>query len=253
MPCGASTPVSASGPGNSWICTSGRETRTEDGARRHEPDYPAALTLYRRLVRVYSNGETRYHDDALRRIEEITAPDLGIAVSSFFLPGSEIEFHLSWRNVSEVDLALYPIDLSTDANFSGDDDSRSWLDRVTLPGRPASRVWSRPTHDAGDHVPGQQTVTLDPALPTGAYVLEARASGERVRELILVTGAALVTKTTGAQALVYVCDALSGAPREGARISLWARSYENRAWGWQHLRGTSDADGLAKLAHFDFE
>ena len=228
-----------------WLARAGRETRTEDGQRRREPDYPAAVAVYRRVVREYPKGETRYHDDASRRIEQITAPSLGLAVSSFFLPDSEIEFHLSWRNVSEVKLALYRIDLVTDIGFSGDENSRAWLERVTLPGRPAIRTWPRPTHDAGDHVPGQETVTLDPKLPRGAYVLEARAGGERVRELILVTGASLVMKTSSTQALVYLCDALSGAPRKNAEISLWVRSYNNRVWGWERLRGKSDAEGLA--------
>ena len=36
---------------------------------------------------------------------------LDVAVSNFFLPGTGVEYHLSWRNVAEVELSLYRVDL----------------------------------------------------------------------------------------------------------------------------------------------
>ena len=49
-------------------------------------------------------------------------------------------------------------------------------------------------------------------LAPGAYLLEARAGGIAARDLVLVSGATLVLKTSGQEALVYFADALDGSP-----------------------------------------
>jgi uncharacterized protein YfaS (alpha-2-macroglobulin family) len=165
-------------------------------------------------------------------------------VSNYFLPGSEVQYHLRWRNVRRVEFALYAIDLLDDVNLDPGGGSGQWLDRVDLAGDRPVRSWSWATNDSGDHVPGQEVFTLDDKPETGAYVIVARAGGETSRDLLLVTGAAVVLKTSGTRALAFVCDAVSGTPRVGANVTLWIRSYGDH-WSWTSRGGRTGDDGLA--------
>jgi uncharacterized protein YfaS (alpha-2-macroglobulin family) len=226
-----------------WLEQGGRVERLEGGRWRRVPDYVAALTAYRRLTREFVKGETRYFDDAKRRIAEITRPSVGVAVSNYFLPGSEVQYHLSWRNVPRVELALYPIELLDDVNLQPGGGTGNWLDRAELRGRSPVRSWSWETNDRGDHVPGQEVFTLEDKPETGAYVIVARASGQTSRDLLLVTGVAVVLKSSANRALAYVCDAVSGAPRANATVTLWVRAYDNQ-WRWTPRGGRTDEDGL---------
>ena len=54
-----------------------------------------------------------------------------------------------------------------------------------------------------DHKPYQRTIRIDGKLPVGAYLLEARAVHFQSRDLVLVTDASLVLKSSPKQALVY--------------------------------------------------
>ena len=54
--------------------------------------------------------------------------------------------------------------------------------------------------------------------------LSARLTSESERrELLLVSDAALVMKTTARRALVWAVGARDGKPIEGAEVALWAR------------------------------
>ncbi len=226
-----------------WLQSAGRLERQAGGGFVQRPDYVRALELYRRLRQDYVKGETRYHDQAKQRIEAITRPSLGVAVGNFYLPESEVRFHLHWRNVSRVDLALYPVDLTRDVRLG--DRQGDWLASIDLAGGKTERTWTRDTADTGEHLPGQGEVVLDRKLPVGAYVLEARAGGERARELVLVTRGSLVLKTAGSRALVFVCDALTGAPRPSARLTLHEHAHRDGKWRWRSQTGSTDGQGLA--------
>src|SRR5262249_49084469 len=86
--------------------------RDANGNLAPRPDYVRALELYKRLTSEFKKGETRYFDDAKQRIQNITAPTFSVQVERFFLPGSEVQYSLSWRNVERVELALYPVTLA---------------------------------------------------------------------------------------------------------------------------------------------
>ncbi|MCU0789110.1 MAG: MG2 domain-containing protein [Verrucomicrobia bacterium] len=230
-----------------WMEQRGRFVPMEGGGYRNEPDYVKALELYRQLVKEFGKGETRYYDPARQQIKAITAVQLGVSVANIFLPDSEIQFQLTWRNVRRVDLALYPVDLARDVNLNNLDDQRrqDWLQSIDLAGRETVKVWSFDTQDQGAHQPGNESVRLDEKLKPGAYVLSATAGGEKARDLVLVSDAALVLKTSGKQALVYVCDALSGAPLADSEVTLWASWNENRRWQSLKSGKKTDPDGLA--------
>src|SRR5262249_40600459 len=95
-----------------WMSTNGTIRLLEDGQLQQQPDYVKALELYRRLVREFSKGQSRYYDQAQNQIQTITGPVIGVSVTNFFLPGSEIQFALNTRNVRRVEFALYKIDMT---------------------------------------------------------------------------------------------------------------------------------------------
>ena len=116
-----------------WMASQGRIVPLEDGQWRQEPDYVKGLELFQRLVNEYRKGETRYYDQALQQIKTITSPALGVMVPNIFLPDSEIQFHLNWRNTQAIELALYKVDLTQEVRFSEKDSSESsWIQSIAL-------------------------------------------------------------------------------------------------------------------------
>jgi uncharacterized protein YfaS (alpha-2-macroglobulin family) len=253
-----------------WIAGEGRVIMLKDGNWRAEPDYVRALELYRRLTSEFKKGETRYWEQAQQAIKEITDPQLNVMVSEFFLPGSEMQYSLNWRNVKQIELALYPVELNRDVQFG--DNRRDWVDDISLAGRDKLKSWTYDTarspgfgrsgegsgasteppkggtpNESPDYKPDNATVRLDEKLPPGAYVLEGKAGGKTSRQLILVTDAALVLKSSGKQALVYFCDALSGAPLAKAKVVLRERWHGNNKWNTREQTQETDGDGLAKF------
>ena len=86
---------------------------------------------------------------------------------------------------------------------------------------------------------------IEGKLPVGAYLLEAKSGSLSARDLVLVTDVSLVLKSSAKQALVYFCNALTGAPIANANVALWESYYENSKWHWRKLRQTTNSDGLA--------
>ena len=231
-----------------WMMNQGRAVPLKDGNWTQEQDYVKALALFRRLVAEFQKGETRYWEQAQSQIRNITQVNLGVSVSHIFLPDSEVQYHLNWRNLKRVDLALYPVDLTKDVNLGTMDGNRrpSWLQTIDLAGREKVKTWEHDTKDKGEHRPGNAQLRVDGKLRPGAYVLEAQGGGQSVRDLVLVTDAALVLKTSGKTALVFVTDALSGKPLANAKARLWERWHVgNNKWEARSQDKVTDKDGLA--------
>ena len=230
-----------------WIAQNGRLIRTQDGQWRQEPDYVRALELYRQLIAQHVKGESRYYDQAKQAIEGIIRPQLNIAVSNIFLPDSEIQYSLNWRNLKRIDLSLYRIDLTADVKFAGDTNTGNWLRQISTAGHEKVKSWTKDTGDKGDYKPGQESLHLDEKLAPGAYLLEANSDNLSVRDLVLVTDTALVLKTSGKLALFYYCNALNGAPVAGATISVWEKYYDGSSYQWRQSSLTADQQGLARF------
>ncbi|MDB6124141.1 MAG: Large extracellular alpha-helical protein [Pedosphaera sp.] len=229
-----------------WMMSYGRIITLKDGNWTQEPDYKKALELYSKLVKDFKKGETRYYDQAQQRIKEITGPQISVNVGNIFLPDSEIQYNLNWRNIKRIDLALYPVNLTQDVKLAAQDNDHSdWLHSINLSGREKLKSWSRETNDKGDYKPGNETIRLDGKLPPGAYIIEAKSGSESARDLILVSDTSIVLKTSGKQALVYFCNALNGSPIPNAKVSLWERYYENNHWHSHEMSKDTGKDGIA--------
>ena len=235
-----------------WMNSSGGYKQVEDGEWQQEPDYIKALELYRRLIREFTKGQSRYHDQAQQRIKDITEPTLGVAVANIFLPDSELQFSLAARNVKRVDFALYRIDLTSDVRFTknseeddGEGDVESWIQKPRVAGRVPVKAWSKDVDPKGDHKERNEEVRITGKLPLGAYLLEAKSGSLSARDLVLVTDASLVLKTSAKQALVYFSNAITGAPLANANVTLWESYYEGDKWHSRRVAQTTNSDGLA--------
>ncbi|MGP0565267.1 MULTISPECIES: alpha-2-macroglobulin family protein [unclassified Nitrospina] len=228
-----------------WLAGSGEVIILANGQTVRKQNYKKALDYYSQLLREFDKGETRYYDDAKRQIEAITRPVLNIGVPSIFLPGTTPEFTLNWRNVSDIKLDLYAIDLTRDVDLTDESNPAHWMNSVNLLLKTATQSWREDTEDQGDHMPGARRIELKEKLPMGAYLLRATGGGEEARELILVTDTALVTQNASRQALGYFCDSMSGAPIVGAEVRFFEHYYDGRKWRWRDAEGKTNEDGLA--------
>jgi len=228
-----------------WLEQNGRTFRDQNGNWSSQPDYVTALALFRQLTSEFKKGESRYWEQAQSEIQNITGPQVYVGVANVFLPGSEIQYSLNWRNVKQIRLALYPVDLTRAVNFPAEArEQHSWLETVDLGKLEQIKSWTRDTHDAGIYQPSNEIVRLDEKLKPGAYVIEACGGGRNSRELILVSDTALVVKSSGKQALVYFCNALDSAPVANATVQLWENWWADDRWHSRSFDGTTDTNGI---------
>jgi alpha-2-macroglobulin len=237
-----------------WMSSTGRINQLANGQWQQQPDYVRAVELFRRLLSEYQKGETRYYDQAKNQVDGITRPSLGVAVSNAFLPDSEIQFHLSWRNVKRLEFALYSVDLTRDLRLSNKNEGAgNWIQRIDISTGERIKSWGKDTEDRGNYTPGNEMMRLDGKLAAGAYVIEVSAGQATARDLILVSDASLVLKTSGKQALLYFANAANGSPNTQATVALWERGYDGREYVWNRQSKTTGADGIAvfDLTHKD--
>ncbi|NOY79597.1 MAG: hypothetical protein GXP31_01200 [Kiritimatiellaeota bacterium] len=228
-----------------WMEGAGRFAVDENGGFSWKPDYPKAVELYRRLLREFKQGETPYWREARRRLDAITAPRVGVSVSRTFLPRSEIQYALNWRNVRTIRLNIYPVNLVRDVRLDANAGPSNWLQGLDLEKAETLRSWTFDTGDTGDHVPGSKQIDLDGGpLPAGAYVLRARTGDKDARALILVTDAVLIAKTAPGKTVLWFADALNSKPIRDAAVRLVARRRKNNRWLSRQWTGRTDADGL---------
>lgn len=227
-----------------WMLSYGRIYQDDNNNWRQEQDYVKALELFRRIISEYQKGETRYYDQANQQIANIIRPTISVGVSNIFLPNSEILFYLNWRNTRRIDLAIYKVDLTRDLKFTDKNEGTgSWLQRINTGQQIKS--WTKETNDKGDYKPGNETLRLDEKLPTGAYIIEAKIDGATARDLILVSDATLVLKTSGKQALAYFANVNDGAPIANASVKLLERSYNGTEYIWKEFTKQTNQDGIA--------
>jgi hypothetical protein len=228
----------------------GRNTRWYGEALYHyasnTTDYARALELYRRLLNEFAAGETPYRDEARNAIAEITRPAVTVMIGQTFLPKSEQEIVLAWRNVKQIELTLHAIDLTRDATLG---DNAQWLDTIPLANAAVARRWTYDTQDDDRHRPGQTIIPMSPRVDPGAYVLVARAGNVSNRALFLVSDAHLLIHYSGDRMDVFVSDVETGEPLPNARVHLSGiapneRSRNGRPFA---LDATTNADGLATL------
>ncbi len=238
-------------------------------------DYVKAAATYHALLNRYKPGESKWRDDAKRRLEEIETPTVSVSVGNTFVPDSEIQFSVNWRNVKQADAALYKIDLADELRLNNDRSGYTsypeLLKLIVDSGRyaqqPAQAAWKLELEDDGKHVPHSEFKGLAEwresledrknadkkadsklgSLPPGAYLLLVTANGKKAYDLVLVSDVALVNKTAKNMALFFAMNAKTGKPLPEAKISFVYSYYDtdgNTRWDLGH--GTTDSSGLLK-------
>jgi alpha-2-macroglobulin len=227
-----------------WMLSYGRIWQDDNNTWRQEQDFVKALELFRRITGEFQKGDSRYYDLATQQIANITKPSISIGVGNIFLPNSEIQFYLNWRNTRRIELSLYKVDLTRDLKFTDrNEGAGSWLQRINASQQIKS--WAKETNDKGDYKPGNEALRLDEKLPTGAYLIEAKIDGQTARDLILVSDATLVMKTSGKQALAYFASVYDGSPIANATVKVLERSHNGRDYLWREFTKQTNQDGIA--------
>ena len=230
-----------------YLANTGRSTRDENGTWRWTPDFVEAVRGYRQLLAEFKKGETPWYDNARERIAEITGAVVNVHVDRFFLPESEMQFRLGWRNVERIRLSLHQVDLLRDVEF-GDRWPTEWLDCLQLDRRAAHKTWTYETKDDGTHQHGSDTILLEEPLPRGAWVLVAEAGDQKPRALLLVSDAAVSVRGTDSSVLAWCTDVMTGEPIAGADVRIrqcWSDGREKR---WFEKSGKTGEDGTVLLA-----
>jgi uncharacterized protein YfaS (alpha-2-macroglobulin family) len=217
-----------------WAASAGRVIANDEIDPR--VNYERALTLYRRIVNEFAKGESQYRDDAERAIAEILSPSLNLAAAGNFLPDSEQEVGLMWRNVKHVELTIASVDLMTFQQKK----NTQWMDTLRPDPKPL-RKWTYETNDQGDHMPGNHNERIAPRLERGAYWMTATGGGKSAKLLLMVTDTHILLHSSPTQLQVYVSDVLRGEPIAGARVRV-GQEYgdDNRV-----DEATTNADGIA--------
>ncbi len=234
-----------------WLVRPGRPVIDENGGEGYRPDYRRALELYRRLVSEFDEGETRFRPSAQRAIREITSPFLQVLVSNVFLPGSEIGFDLVARNVAEVELALFPVELDRALDLQRKGAWRDWIEAIRIGRSRPLLSWSQPLDAEGDHAQRRERIRLEEPLETGAYLVRAKSGDARARALLLVSDAALIVKASGEELAAFLCDAQSGEPLDGGAVVFWTWRGSGEKRVARRVDARSGADGLARAKRPD--
>jgi len=223
-----------------------------DGNLRVEPDYEAALALFRRLVDDYDEDESRFVDQARDSIESITRREVRVLLSEQFRPGQPVSVDLLWRNADTVELAAYPVDLAQALRETRDQEQGEWLDKVDLGGSQPAASLTQSAAQERPYVQHRREIVLEDGLAAGAYIIEARAGATKSRALLLVTGIAVITKTgVDGQLLAWVTRADTGEPVAVAEITATARFRKPRNSpepSPEILTTTTGDDGTALLS-----
>ena len=236
-------------------------------------DFVKAADAYGQLIKKYKAGETPWLDESKRRLESIVNPALNISVGNNFVPGSEIQFSMSWRNIKGAKLAFYKIDLAKELVAKTDRSSgyynyqeamRAAVESGRYKSFPKALETDIALAEEGKHVSHSEYKGLaewrkaadsdaaDPKagqLDAGAYIMVATADGVTVPsyDLVLVSDLALVSKVAKNSALLFAIDAKTGKPAPKTTLRL-AYSYydETNSTVWEYIDGVTDDDGLFK-------
>ena len=239
-------------------------------------DFVKALETYRGLVVHFRLGDSQWVNEAENRIKDISSPALRVGVGYSFLPDSEIQFSLGWRNIKEAQFTFYKLDLvealqfnqsksPTDSSYGVEYYSslfQNMVDSRRYASLPVALTFQRALKDEGKHQWSDENKGLAEwqltddknevdikkgILPTGTYILVVSSGETKAYEMVMVTDLGLVSKVSGHAALFFTFDSKSGKPRANTKIKGQYRYYDETGnWSWDEIQGITDDLGLLK-------
>jgi alpha-2-macroglobulin len=235
-----------------WLTYSGRVKWDENGNPSQQANPKKALELLRRLVAEFNERDSPHVRQARSVITQIEAPQLGVSVSSLFMPNTTAEFNVSIKNVKQVEFTLRRVDLHRD--FQQPDERRrtgNWGEMIKPGAGEVVKRWTKDFSAKEEYVQHYETERTAEKLTTGAYLLEATGGGQSARELILVTDIVVVATAGADRTILFVCDAQSGAPVAKAPVKFLESFYDGRAMASRTRDAMTDENGLAEFAPVD--
>lgn len=235
-----------------WAERQGRLVEVAPGQYQQRPDFQEALKLYQQLLGEYGKGESRWWDDAKSRVEEISKPVVQVHAGNAFLPESRLEFGLNARNVDKVEISIAKLDLVKALTVQNERRFNAYelRNNITEGIGGVVRKWTVETPVEGAHEMFGKTEKTDP-LPAGAYWIQAKAGSVQGGAILLVTRATVSMQGFKNKALIFSCDAMTGAPLAKARIQVLRYlsrnpGNENR-YDTQLIPAESGEDGVAQI------
>ncbi|MBP9854470.1 MAG: hypothetical protein KBD53_06355 [Candidatus Omnitrophica bacterium] len=237
-----------------------------------------ALKVYRDFLSRFQSGDSPWVDNIKSQVESIIAPQLQIGTSYTFLPGSETQFNVSWKNIKDAQLAIYPLNLIDQVKFDPSKNAndyayginnyqeflqkivttneyRRWSPILTTPlnlKNDGKYQWYNETKGLAEWLLKSDKDELNPSagiLKPGAYLLLVTANGLSAYDLILVTDLGIVTKMGGHSGLIYAFDSRTGEPKAQAKVKYQYRYYDDYGnWTWEQGEGLTNADGLLNVS-----
>ncbi|UCH34354.1 MAG: hypothetical protein JSV65_17790 [Armatimonadota bacterium] len=216
---------------------------------KHE--FTQALAVYRELIERWP--DSTWVSDARERIQDIEWPAIGLATQTA-RPGEKATIRFNGRNVKTVEFTAYRVRLDrillrprllNNPRLTWQRWYAAFGDIPTGSWRRGEKVatWTHVTQDTGEHKLLGESVAA-PLKEVGAYAVEARSGKARAAALVLLTDLAIVQRADKDRALVFVCDADSGRPVQGADVVIREVYNEENKSHVSVERGQSNQDGL---------
>ncbi|VAX35756.1 hypothetical protein MNBD_UNCLBAC01-213 [hydrothermal vent metagenome] len=240
-------------------------------------EFGQAVKIYREFVSKFSRGTSQWVDNAKNQLKRITSPEFTIGLGYNFLPGTEVEFGLRWRNIGAVTLTLYKLDLvqalQLDDTKKVRDSSRGisgysqMVQRLVQSSQyeslPVARSWTQELKNEQKYQwhgenktlaqwmkkKGEEVDVKDSILSEGTYLLVAASGSKLVGELVLVSDIGVVSKTAGRSVLFYAFDGKTGKPKAEAQVKYHYSFYNNQGRTiWIEGLGVTDENGLLNVS-----
>lgn len=212
-----------------------------------------------RAEAVYEDLQARHSpslwaSDARAALQDLRRKDLSFESTGPLLPGRPAALALTSRNVSSVAFTAYRVDpeqaLLNPAHLQDPQTNFQDSERLFGPAGAArggaTATWDHATGDDGSRRSVTAKVQV-PSLPRGAYLVEARGEGVAFATLVVVSDLALVQKVAIDRVLLFVADAVTGQPVEGAAVVVRQSDRWSDARRVVVRRGRTAADGSVSL------
>ncbi len=231
-----------------WNERAGQSEWTAEGGLVVSPDLDRALELYRRFLEEFPKGESEFSDQAESRISEITRPSLDVNSSFLYLPGDEPSVVVNWRNVGDVDLIAYRVDLAAAFQPTTATDPGGWLNAVSVKGAIEVGRWS--VGGEAVRTMASEASTVPGAGDVGTYLIVATSGKVTSRTLVTVSGVAALMRSVGDQAVVMLADSRSGVAMPADKLMLWKVGQDSDGrWIWKQAESAATENG--DMASFD--
>lgn len=237
-----------------------RQDRAAEASYHIAQTYESRLHDYVQAVKEYEKtrsqfGGSRWARSAAKHIESIKAPRLGLRVQGPELPGKKAEIHWTTRNLKQVDLKAYKVELlGMIRKLHRPEEFHEWT-----PSEPAVATWTFEIPDQGKHQhfnSGNDNLkpTNLPVTDAGAYVVVGTArsregKGVRAVALVLVSQIGVVSKTAKGHGLVWAVDSLSGHPKAETKVLVQRRERRGREWFYRYADGETNDSGLYRVEY----